>query len=42
MGEEGLSFSAIAPKIRYEKFKDNQFAFCSSRAIKLLKWVECQ
>lgn len=41
MDEEGLSFSAIAPKIRYEKFKDNQFAFCSSRAIKLLKWVEC-
>lgn len=42
MDEEGLTFSAIARQIQYKKFKDNQFAFCSSRAIKLLKWVGCQ
>lgn len=42
MDEEGLSFSAIAPHIQYKKFKDNQFAFCSSKAIKLLKWMGCQ
>lgn len=38
--EEGLTFGEVASQIQYKKFKDNQFAFCSSKAIKLLKWVE--
>lgn len=39
--EEGVSFSEVASRIQYTKFKDNQYAFCSPRAIKLLKWVDC-
>lgn len=39
--EEGLSFSEIATQIQYNKFKDSQFAFCSAKSLKLLKWVGC-
>ncbi len=39
--EEGLSFGDVASKIRYKKFKDDQFAFCSTKALNLLKWVGC-
>lgn len=39
--EDGLPFSEVASRIQYAKFKDNQYAFCSSRALKLLKWVDC-
>ena len=41
MEEEELSFSEVASHIRYDKFKDNQFAFCSTKSLKLLKWVGC-
>ena len=39
--EEGLSFSKVASRIQFAKFKDYQYAFCSPRALKLLKWVDC-
>ena len=39
--EDGLSFGDVASKIQYKKFKDNQFAFCSTKALNLLKWVGC-
>lgn len=39
--EEGLDFGEVASKIQYKKFNDKQFAFCSSKALRLLKWVGC-
>lgn len=39
--EEGMTFSEVASHIQYAKFKDDQYAFCSPRSLKLLKWEEC-
>lgn len=39
--EDDMSFCEVASRIQYTKFKDNQYAFCSARFLKLLKWVDC-